>query len=149
MRHSTSGDLPIFRSTIVGAVTSGLYPGRQPLSPLEAVMTAATGCNASARVSALVPGILKRLMAKDKTETNKASRSSVDRRPQISSSNGQRVVKPTRRRWDPVNVSAEFNPPAVVLESELKAVEAFLKDDLNELLGRSSKFCVNQKDKTQ
>ncbi|MGX0877186.1 hypothetical protein ACSSV4_001870 [Roseovarius sp. MBR-154] len=71
MRHFTSIGLPIFRSTIVDAVTSGLYPGCQPLSPLEAVMTAATGCNASARVSALVPSILKRLMTK-RTQSPKA-----------------------------------------------------------------------------
>ena len=135
MRHFTSIGLPIFRSTIVCAVTSGLYPRRQPLRPLEAVIMGATGCKPSAHVSALVRGILKTLMAKDKTETSKARRSSMDRRRQISSCNGQRVVKPARCPWDPVNVSTEFKPPDSVLEGELKTVEGLYQEKLNHLPG--------------
>lgn len=60
--------------------TSGLHPACQPLLPLEAVMTAATGCNASARVSALVPRVFKRLMTK-RTQSPKSDLTRLETLP--------------------------------------------------------------------
>lgn len=136
VRHFIADNPLNCRSTIGGAGNSGQCLGCKYLTPLDAVVRAATGCNASARVSALVPKILKRPMKKEKTKTSKPRHATEHLSHRNSSTTDRRSVEPRPRRWDPTGVSVEFEPPASVLESEVKTIEAFLKDQINEILRR-------------
>ena len=135
---------PPFRQTWFDTEASSIRcPRCRHPSFLDAVMTAATGCVASALVSAFVLNILKRLMAKGKPKKIETGPAPAPRKRANSSLNSKRKSKATCRRWDPAGISAKFTPPDTVLENEVKTVEVFLKEQINEFLGRGE-LCTNK-----
>jgi hypothetical protein len=88
-------------------------------------------------------------MAKDRTQASRVSRFSASQKRRISTSKRSAGVGAKRSRWNPAEITAEVTLQNAVLDGELKAVEDFLSEQINEILGRGRPFSNKKREKTQ